>query len=73
MVLLLKDPDKKGKFGRTHAASVMDIDRRAGTVLSKSKSDSDQEGKITSLQKMLKERDATILQLMDEIAGMKVI
>ena len=63
---MLKGPDA---FGRTHAASVRDTDRRAGTI---KKGDSDPEGKITSLQKMLQERDATILQLRDEIAGMKV-
>ena len=72
MVLLLKGPDEEGASGRTHAASVRDIDRRAGTILTTFNGDSDLEGKITSLQKMLKERDATILQLRDEIAGMKV-
>ena len=71
--MLLKDPDEEGALGRTHATSVRDIDRRAGTIiLTTFKGDSDPEGKITSLQKMLKERDATILQLRDEIAGKKV-
>ena len=72
MVLLLKDPDEEGAFGKTHAASVKDIDRRAGPILSTFKGDSDQESKITLLQKMLKEKDATIIQLRDEIALMKV-
>ena len=69
---MLKSPDEEGTFGRTHAASVRDIDRRAGPILTTFKGDSDPEGKITSLQKMLKERDTTILQLRNEIAGMKV-
>ena len=68
MVLLLKDPDEEGAFGKTHAASVRDIDRRAGPILSTFKGDSDPESKIISLQKMLKEKDATIVQLRDEIA-----
>lgn len=71
-MLLLKDPDEEGAFGRTHAASVRDVDKRAGTILTKFKGDSDLDSKIASLQKMLKERDATILQLRDEIAVMKV-
>ena len=67
MVSLLKDPDEE-----TSGTTVRDIDRKAGTILSTFKGDSDPEEKITSLQKMLTERDATILQLRDEIAGMKV-
>ena len=73
MVLLLKDPNEEGSFGRTHAASVRDVDRRPGTILTTFKRDSELESKITSLQKMLKERDATIVQLRDGIAVMKVI
>ena len=69
MVSLLKDPNEEETFGTT----VRDIDRKSGTIiLSTVKRDSDPEEKITSLEKMLKERDATILQLRDEIAGMKV-
>lgn len=71
-MLLLKDPDEEGALGRTHAASVRDVDRRAGSILTTFKRDSDLDNKIASLQKMLKERDATILQLRDEIAVMKV-
>lgn len=70
--MLLKDPNEEGAFGRTHAASVRDIERRAGTILTTFKGDSDLESKISSLQKMLKEKDATIVQLQDEIAMMKV-
>ena len=72
---MLKDPNEEGAFGRTHAASIRDVDRRAGpgTILTTFKRDSDQESKIISLQKMLKERDSTIVQLRDEIAVMKVI
>ena len=71
-MLLLKDPEEKGVFGRTHAASVRDVHRRAGTILTTFKGDSDLESKLTSLQKVLKERDATIVKLRDEIALMKV-
>lgn len=73
LVLLLKDTDEEGAFGRTHAASIREVDRRVGTILTTFKGDTDLESKITSLQKMLKERDATIVQLRDEIAVMKVI
>ena len=50
----------------------INVDRRAGTRLTTFKGDSDLESKITSLQKMLKERDATIVQLRDEIAVINI-
>ena len=73
MVLLFKDRHSDGEtvFEKARVASI--LDRRQGTVLSMFKPDSDLESKITSLQKMLKEKDATIVQLRGEITAMKVI
>ena len=70
MMLLYKDPDGGTVFEKSHAAS--SLDGKAGTIMSTFKADSDLENKITSLQKKLKEKDDTIVQLKSEIVMMKV-
>lgn len=70
MVLLYKDPDGDSVFEKSHHGSSMD--RKTGTKVTTFKADSDPESKVTSLQRMLKERDDTIVQLRDQIETMKV-
>ena len=72
MVLLYKDPVGKSVFEKSRIGS--SLDRKAGTKVTTfiDKADSDPESKVSSLQRMLKERDDTIIQLRDEIAVMKV-
>ena len=70
MMLLYKDPDGETIFEKSHATS--SLDGKAGTILSTLKAGSDLENKITSLQKKLKEKDDTIVQLKSEIVMMKV-
>ena len=70
MVLLYKDPKGESVFEKSHVGS--SLDGKAGTKVTTFKADSDLESKVSSLQRMLKERDDTIIQLRDEIAVMKV-
>ena len=71
MVLLYKDPNGESVFEKSHVGSSMD--GKAGTKVTTFKADSDLESKVTSLQRMLKERDETIVQLRGEIETMKVL
>ena len=71
MVLLYKDPDGETVFEKSHVGSSMD--RKAGMKVTTFKADSDPESKVTSLQRMLKEKDETIVQLRDEIETIKVL
>ena len=70
MVLLYKDPVGESVFEKSRIGS--SLDGKAGTKVTTFKADSDPESKVSSLQRMLKERDDTIIQLRDEIAVMKV-
>ena len=70
MVLLYKDPDGDSVLEKSCRESSMD--GKAGTKVTTFKADSDLESKVTSLQRMLKERDDTIVQLRDQIEMMKV-
>ena len=71
MVLLYKDPDGESVFEKSHVGSSMD--GKAGTKVTTFKADSDLESKVTSLQRMLKERDEKIVQLRGEIETVKVL
>ena len=70
MVLLYKDPNGESVFEKSRVGS--SLDGKAGTKVTTFKGDFDLESKVSSLQRMLKERDDTIIQLKDEIAVMKV-
>ena len=70
MVLLYKDPKGESVMEKTNTAG--SLDGKAATKLSTTKTDSDLETKITSLQKLLKERDDTINKLEHEITLLKV-
>jgi hypothetical protein len=70
MVLLYKDPDGASVFEKSRVGS--SVDGKAGTKVTTFKADSNLESKVTSLQRMLKERDDTIVQLRYEIDTMKV-
>ena len=70
MVLLYKDPDGETVFEKSHIGS--SLDGKAGTKVTTFKADSDLESKVTSLQRILKEKDDKIVQLNSEIETMKV-
>ena len=66
MVLLYKDPDGESVMGKTNS-----VEGR-GTKLSTSKEDTDLKGKVTSLQKVVKEQEDTISELRRELRMKKV-
>ena len=70
MVLLYKDPKGESVMAKTNTAG--SLDGKIVTNVSSTKTESDLEGKMTSLQKLLKERDDTISKLEHEITLLKV-
>ena len=70
MMLVYKDPDGETVFEKSHAGT--SLDKQAKQALSTFTTDSDLMSKVTSLQKLLKERDDKIAKLEIEITTMKV-
>ena len=73
MILVYKDPKGESVMEKTNTAG--SLDGKTSARMSSTKTDSDMEGKITSLQRLLKERDAqcsTISKLEHEITFLKV-
>ena len=70
MVLLYKDPKGESVMEKTNTAG--SLDGKTVAKISSIKTDSDLEGQITSLQKLLKEKDDTISKLEHEMTLLKV-
>ena len=70
MMLVYKDPDGETVFEKSHGGT--SLDKQAKQALSTFTIDSDLMSKVTSLQKLLKERDDKIAKLEIEITTMKV-
>ena len=70
MMLVYKDPDGETAFEKSHTGT--SLDKQARKVLSTSATDTDLMSKVTTLQKLLKERDDKIAKLETEITMMKV-
>ena len=68
MVLLYKNPNGDSALEKSRHVSSMD--GKAGTKVTTFKADSDLESKVTSLQRMLKKRDDTIVHLRDQIENL---
>lgn len=70
MVLLHKDPDGESVRETNTPCS---LDSKTSTRLATiKKAESDLESKVTSLEKIIKERDDTIIELKSEIIKLKV-
>lgn len=71
MVLLYNDPDGSSIKEMSNARCSLDV--RTATNFSTTKTEHDLEGKVTRLQKLLKEKEDTILKLKNELAMKKVL
>ena len=69
MVLLYKDPDGESVMGKSNTVGSLE---GKGTKLSTTKEDTDLESKVTSLQKVVKEQEDTIIELRRELRMVKV-
>ena len=69
-MLVYKDPDGETVFEKSHAGT--SLDKQARKALSTFTTDSDLMSKVTSLQKLLQERDDKIAKLEIEVTTMKV-